>query len=287
MSGTVVEDIYAMEKPKRKMWKILVPLAILILVVSMITTAYFYTYNRLGDIVSKSFETLRLSNIRLTNINLFLPSADVIADYTIDNPTERSIRLVKVSFDIWIDGVSCGTLTATDKLLPPSDSTVLTATFHVDPQVMDIMAYPYTIRLSGEVVASINILFLTVTRACPITGTQTMSAIMLEQTKAGRAIMVQSMANSEDDQDLLVYVQNVGEGTVTFDPAGCAYVDGALVPAVITVPGAEPNLLQPDQTATILIAGHGALPGQRVRVRIVTTCGTFMEAAAYPGEAAG
>jgi len=113
-----------------------------------------------------------------------------------------------------------------------------------------------------------------------------MGYIGFTQSKAGRAIMVQSMANSavEVPCDLVVYVQNVGEGTVTFDPAGCTYVDGGLEPAVITVPGAEPNLLQPDETATIVIADKGALPGQRVRVRVVTHGGTFMEATDYPGE---
>ena len=116
-----------------------------------------------------------------------------------------------------------------------------------------------------------------------------MGYIGFTQSKAGRAIMVQSMANSavEVPCDLVVYVQNVGEGTVTFDPAGCTYVDGGLEPAVITVAGVETNLLQPDETAMIVIADKGALPGQRVRVRVVTHGGTFMEAASYPGESTG
>jgi hypothetical protein len=41
--------------------------------------------------------------------------------------------------------------------------------------------------------------------------------------KTGKALMIQSIANQ--DTDLMVYVQNVGEGTLEFDPASSLYVN--------------------------------------------------------------
>jgi len=169
-----VEEI-PVEKPKRKIWKIVVLAVVATLVVSTIGM-YVYAYSTLEETLSKSFETIYVSDVRLANINLFPPSADVIAEYTIENPTGTSIRLVKVSFDIWVDEKSVGTLTATDKTLPAGGSTVLTATLHIGSEALDIMTNtPYTMKLSGEVVASTNILFLTVTHTYPITRTQTIT----------------------------------------------------------------------------------------------------------------
>ncbi len=45
------------------------------------------------------------------------------------------------------------------------------------------------------------------------------------QTKQiSKAILVQSVAQDSTGH-LIVYVQNVGQGTVHFDPLGCLYVD--------------------------------------------------------------
>lgn len=173
MSGAVEKG--PIEKPKRKMWKIVVSAAIVVLIVSIIGM-YVYAYNALGETISESFETIYVSDVRLTDISLFPPSADVTVEYTIDNPTSTSIRLAKVSLDIWVDELSIGTLTATDKTLPAGGSTVLTATLHIGSQAINIIINPpYTMKLSGEVVATTNISFLTVTRTYPITETQTIS----------------------------------------------------------------------------------------------------------------
>ena len=170
-----VEEVQV-EKPKRKMWKIIIPVIIVVVLVASLAVMYLYGDSVLTNTLDKSFQTMYISDIQLTNIELLPPSADCIAEYTIDNPTDTNIRLVKVSFDIWVDGTSIGTLTATDKPLPAGGSTVLTATLHIGSGAMDIILDPpYTMKMSGEVVASTNILFLTVTRTYQETETQTIT----------------------------------------------------------------------------------------------------------------
>jgi FlaG/FlaF family flagellin (archaellin) len=93
-------------------------------------------------------------------------------------------------------------------------------------------------------------------------------------SKAGKAIMVQSVAY--DDPTLWVYVQNVGEGAVEFDEAGFVYIDDVLQPtANVTLVGNNP--LFEGETITIIVdpAGHNR---SEVKVKVVTTQGTFTEA---------
>src|SRR3989337_492455 len=45
-------------------------------------------------------------------------------------------------------------------------------------------------------------------------------------SKVGKAVLIQSMATNPANPDYLrVYVQNVGQGTVEFDPASCVYIN--------------------------------------------------------------
>jgi hypothetical protein len=113
-----------------------------------------------------------------------------------------------------------------------------------------------------------------------------MGYLSFTTAKAGRAIQIQSIANDETDTDLLVYVQNVGEGVVTLDPTGAAlvYVNGGLLPCTIAP---ADGLLGEGATAVILVPGAAGAPGEQVRVKVVDLGGTFTEAAAYPGESTG
>jgi len=169
------ETVEEVEKPKRKAWKIIVPVIVGILIFSLVGT-YLYADHAISTALSESFETIHLSDLRITNVNLFPPSADCIAEYTITNPTDTDIRLKKVYFDIWIDGMSIGTLTANDKPLPSGGSTVLTCTLHLGSAVLGVlMNPPYTMKLSGEIVGSTTILFLTISRTYSKTITQIVS----------------------------------------------------------------------------------------------------------------
>jgi FlaG/FlaF family flagellin (archaellin) len=93
-------------------------------------------------------------------------------------------------------------------------------------------------------------------------------------SKAGKAIMVQSVAY--DDPTLWVYVQNVGEGAVEFDEAGFVYIDDVLQPtANVTLVGNNP--LFEGETITIIVDPAGSNRSE-VKVKVVTTQGTFTEA---------
>ena len=153
--------------------KIFIPILIIVLITSVTGVMYFFTYNRLDDIISASVQTLSISDMRITDISLFPPSADIELDCTIYNPTDRDFRLVKVSFDVLIDSVGLGTVTASDKLLPAHQYTILQGSFHIGTLALSIIQNPpYTMKLSGEIIASINVLFLTVTRSHTITETE-------------------------------------------------------------------------------------------------------------------
>jgi MSHA biogenesis protein MshQ len=112
-----------------------------------------------------------------------------------------------------------------------------------------------------------------------------MGYLSFTTAKAGRALQIQSVANSNGD--LVVYVQNVGEGTVALDPtmAAIVYVNGGLYPLGSMIP-ADGLLLQ-GVIATLTVPGQAAGPGERVRIRVVSMDGTFTEATSYPGETTG
>lgn len=126
--------------------------------------------------MSSSFQSITASNMKLTNISLFPPSADIEVDFTISNPTNRDLRLVKVNFDILIDNVIIGTVTATDKLLPANHLTTRQGLFHLGTLSLSIIENPpYTVKLSGEVIASMPFLFFVITRSQTIAEIQEIS----------------------------------------------------------------------------------------------------------------
>ncbi len=86
------------------------------------------------------------------------------------------------------------------------------------------------------------------------------------------------------DDDLLVYVQNVGEGVVELDPDNCLYVNGALVPCTIDP---TDGLIAEGDTATLVAEGEAAGPGQKVTVKVTTLMGTFTEKSVYPASTTG
>ena len=103
-------------------------------------------------------------------------------------------------------------------------------------------------------------------------------------TKVGKAILIQSMAPAGDG-NLLVYVQNVGEGIVELDNAGAGvvYVDGFLKPC--TVDPADGKLGE-GKTAKLTIADEAVLPGRTVTVKVTAMSGgnvIFIEKTLYEG----
>ena len=109
-----------------------------------------------------------------------------------------------------------------------------------------------------------------------------MGYIGVSTEKSGEAIQIQSVFN--DGDDLLVYVQNVGEGVVQLEEDGCLYVDGVLVDCVITNVTVSDRLatLNEGETATLRYSGGATLPGVRVRIKVTTSRGNSAEKYAYP-----
>jgi PKD repeat protein len=117
-----------------------------------------------------------------------------------------------------------------------------------------------------------------------ITYAWVMGYIGFTTEKAGQAIMIQSVANDGTDTNLMVYVQNVGEGTVELDPLSCLYVNGEL--KTCTILPADGIVAEGD-TATLTYAGGAAAAGEKVTVKVVSALGTFSEKSNYPAEASG
>jgi flagellin-like protein len=88
---------------------------------------------------------------------------------------------------------------------------------------------------------------------------------------AGKAIQIQSMAVNQDG-NLVVYVQNVGQGAVELKPSESLYVNSVLVPFTAnqyTI--SEGNTLELTTTPT-----YSA--NDKVSIKVTTTDGTFMTA---------
>jgi len=90
--------------------------------------------------------------------------------------------------------------------------------------------------------------------------------------KAGESIQIQSIANS--GSDLLVYLQNVGSGTVELDPTGAAviYINGVSKPCNVSKAS-----LREGETVTLNVVGEAVEFGEKVTVKVTTLSGAFME----------
>jgi hypothetical protein len=99
-------------------------------------------------------------------------------------------------------------------------------------------------------------------------------------TEAGKAILIQSMGLNPDNENYLrVYVQNVGQSTVEFDPASCVYIND--VRGTLTdfgTDGININPLPVGQTAAIEVdLSILGLSTDMIKVKVVTKDGTFSE----------
>jgi FlaG/FlaF family flagellin (archaellin) len=115
-----------------------------------------------------------------------------------------------------------------------------------------------------------------------------MGYIGLSTERSGQAIMIQSIANDATDTDLVVFVQNVGEGVVQLDGSSCLYINGEIVNCTITGVTVSDGLasLEKGDTATLTYIDGAALPGQKVTAKVTTLLGTATEAHEYPAGSA-
>ena len=91
-------------------------------------------------------------------------------------------------------------------------------------------------------------------------------------SKAGNALQIQSFASDPATGNLVVYVQNVGQGSVTLNPANSVYVNGNLQPFT----GSQITLAQ-GQTAALVLSNFKWSSGQQVTIKVVSGGGTFAQ----------
>ena len=104
------------------------------------------------------------------------------------------------------------------------------------------------------------------------TATTTPTPIITGQT-GQEAIQIQSVAFSNGVVQT-VYLQNVGDTTVTIIPNQCLYINGALD----TGATASSTSLSAGNTATITTSSNQSFtPGQEVTIKVTTEDGTFSQ----------
>jgi len=93
--------------------------------------------------------------------------------------------------------------------------------------------------------------------------------------RAGKGMLIQGVAL--DDNDLKIFVQNVGQGIITLNPNASVYINGVMSSASI-----DDGVLEEGETCTIIVPDQSTLQDQRVNVKVVSAEGTFMESMSVP-----
>jgi hypothetical protein len=152
------------EKPKRRIWKIFVPLIVLVIMIPILM--YVYGYVVLGDAYSKSWDTIEISDSTSPNPETWYEQLEYIEEVPINNPTGTNVRFIEVNYDCWVDGKIFVAMHESDVYLPAGGSTTLTHTTYYSSELLgSLLSDSYEVKTRREVVASTDILFLTVTRA--------------------------------------------------------------------------------------------------------------------------
>jgi FlaG/FlaF family flagellin (archaellin) len=106
-------------------------------------------------------------------------------------------------------------------------------------------------------------------------------------SKVGNAITVPSFATDQTSGNLIIYVQNVGQGSVQLDPAGAVYVNDALV-TISTVNGNPASgLITIPEGQTVALVVNSPYNGGQVAIKVVTTGGTSMQTSGTGGSGGG
>jgi flagellin-like protein len=128
-------------------------------------------------------------------------------------------------------------------------------------------------------VLSVLMMIAVAVAASLVTYAWVMGYLGFTTAKVGKAIQIQSIAKSYNStslkDDLVIYVQNVGQGSVKLIDI---YVDGIKESPAIQYP-VNPTSLGEGETATCRIYGYFSRAGvdNLVKIRAVTEDGTFTE----------
>jgi hypothetical protein len=90
--------------------------------------------------------------------------------------------------------------------------------------------------------------------------------------QVGQSVQIQSMGIASNGH-FQIYVQNVGQGAITLDPAGSVYINGTQYTSTITPTGP----LNPGQTATLDVSSASVALGDNVVVKVVSGSGTYSQ----------
>ena len=151
------------EKSKHKLWKIVAPVIVLVILVPVLM--YVYGYVVLDDAYSKSWATIEVSDSSYSDPESLYEEFEVEEEAPITNPSGTNIRFIEVNYDCWVDGEIWADIHERDVYLPAGGSTTLTHTTYYSSEITGILlSDSYEVKTRREVVASTDILFLTVTR---------------------------------------------------------------------------------------------------------------------------
>jgi flagellin-like protein len=97
--------------------------------------------------------------------------------------------------------------------------------------------------------------------------------------KTGNSIQIQSFAAGTSGK-LVVYVQNVGQGSVQLNPSGAVYINNSLYQLLDTAdnPLTSPVSIPEGQTVTLTVRPTGYSQGNYVVIKVVTSGGTSTQA---------
>jgi len=123
-------------------------------------------------------------------------------------------------------------------------------------------------RKSVSPVISVLLIIIIAVAASLVVYAWVMGYVGFSTQKAGKALMIQSVTFVGNT--LNVYVQNVGQGSVEFDPNSGIFIDSIQYSCGVLSP------LNPGDTATITVTPTQPV-GDRVKIKVVTTEGTFSE----------
>jgi FlaG/FlaF family flagellin (archaellin) len=135
-------------------------------------------------------------------------------------------------------------------------------------------------------VLSVLLMIVVAVAGALVTYAWSMGYLDLTTARAGRAIQIQSVALNEDRDQLYIYVQNVGQGSVNFDPDGLdiVYLNGALVPTA----GQHATLVEGDtMTLVVDIIDPPHPVNEDIKVKIAGERGTAIQTTVCPDATSG
>jgi archaeal type IV pilus assembly protein PilA len=139
----------------------------------------------------------------------------------------------------------------------------------------NIRRFRRNIRAISPVIATLLMIAIAVV-ASLVTYAWVMGYMSFTTEKTGKAIQIQSIANSTTADTIMVYVQNVGDSVVKFN-SGSVYVNGVNIPTA-TIPAAS-NPLAVGATAPITVPYDTTITEitMTVNIKVTTEDGTFSQ----------